>query len=68
MNQDRASDGVREDAAAERARETLERYGDHAHDYAEARIQASRTSGERGDVAMWERVSALVAQAGDTDE
>ncbi len=57
--------GVATDAAAERARETVERYGDHAADYVESRIEASQTSGESGDVEMWQRVSELVSEEPD---
>ena len=53
--------GVPEDAAAKRAREALERYGEHAADSVESRIEASRTSGEPGDVELWRRVSDLVS-------
>ena len=53
--------GVDQDAAVERAREAIERYGEHAADYVESRIEASHTSGESGDVRMWERVSELVS-------
>jgi hypothetical protein len=62
MNSNVEQGGIAEDAAAERARETIERYGEHAADYVETRIEASRTSGENGDAAMWERVSELVAE------
>jgi hypothetical protein len=60
LNGDRSA--VQLDVAAERAREALERYGEHAGDYVESRIEASRTSGESGDVAMWRRVSELVSR------
>lgn len=56
----KGDDGGSADEAARRARESVERYGEHAVDYVETRIEASRTSGEREDVAMWKRVSNLV--------
>ena len=60
MNSNVEQGGIAEDAAAQRAREIVERYGEHAADYVETRIEASRTSGENGDAVMWERVSELV--------
>jgi hypothetical protein len=50
-----------EERAVERAREVVERYGDHADAYVASRIEASRTSGEPGDVAMWERAAELIS-------
>ncbi len=54
--------GVDRDAAVERAREIVDRYGSHAADYVESRIEASHTSGESKDVRLWQRVSELVAE------
>ena len=65
MNLNGETGGGVDAAAAERAREAVERYGEHAADYVESRIEASRTSGESGDVAMWERVSTLVSGEGE---
>ena len=62
MNSNVEQGGIAGDAAAKRARETVERYGEHAADYVETRIEASLTSGEHGDAAMWGRVSKLVAE------
>jgi hypothetical protein len=57
----RESGKMPDEAAAGKAREAIERYGDHADAYARTRIEAAQISGEPEDVRLWEQASELIS-------
>jgi hypothetical protein len=66
MNQNRGPALKTGEDIRDRARALMLRHGEHAEDYARARIEASETAGEGADAAEWRQVlDALSEGAGE---